>query len=736
MSLFKKSKISTKIIIPVILLLLSANIISTYLSSKNMNQLVYQNSQQSLNLLTDSIFVTLRTAMNSGDSKVIKDVENEIRKTLKGLENLTVSKSKKLIDMYSSNEALTTNKNILDVINTKKEKLIHTSNNIQIIRPMLAKQECLSCHPTHNIGETIGVISLTFSISKLTEQIDNTIWLLILTALIVLCVTIFILVLITKKAVNPIDIFSKNLKQFFMYLNGDIKTIEPFEVIYEDEVGQMVKDVNINIEKTMKGLQKDQLVIKEAKEVIDKVKSGFCAYTINSHANNEGINELKDGINSMVKNMKYQLDEILKALIEYGGANFDYKFNLRDTSGDVGSVVMGTKTIANNIAELFATVLNTGEKLSLDIQNLSTESERLATSSSQQASSIEQTVSAVLQIGSNMQNSSKSVSDMSSLANEVNILANDGELYASQTASSMDDINDQVNAINNSIAVIDKIAFQTNILSLNAAVEAATAGEAGKGFAVVAQEVRNLASRSTDAAKDIKDLVQNAIIKTDQGKEISNKMIVGYSQLNKKISQTKKMIDDVTLATSQQQYAIAEVNRAIDQLETTTQQNVNSALYMEELSLDIQKLSNSLLTIASDASFDGKIKMQVCDSKLTHTLNKLKLDHIYLKDNSFSQLNNYEQFFIQNHHECDLGVWIDEQEKQGIAFTKTSNWDKLKYSHIKAHETIQEFIDLNAKGIDYNKLHKLGIDTEKVLDKTLCLLDQVKVDHCKQLFLS
>ncbi len=82
----------------------------------------------------------------------------------------------------------------------------------------------------------------------------------------------------------------------------------------------------------------------------------------------------------------------------------------------------------------------------------------------------------------------------------------------------MDEINEQVNSINEAITVIDQIAFQTNILSLNAAVEAATAGEAGKGFAVVAQEVRNLAARSAEAAKEIKELVETATTKANSGK--------------------------------------------------------------------------------------------------------------------------------------------------------------------------------------------------------------------------
>ncbi|MFX4232112.1 methyl-accepting chemotaxis protein, partial [Aliarcobacter butzleri] len=92
--------------------------------------------------------------------------------------------------------------------------------------------------------------------------------------------------------------------------------------------------------------------------------------------------------------------------------------------------------------------------------------------------------------------------------------------------------NNQVNLINEAIGVIDNIAFQTNILSLNAAVEAATAGEAGKGFAVVAGEVRNLASRSAEAAREIKTIVENATSKANQGKSIATNMIEGYKELN------------------------------------------------------------------------------------------------------------------------------------------------------------------------------------------------------------
>ncbi|RXJ93420.1 chemotaxis protein, partial [Arcobacter sp. CECT 8989] len=118
---------------------------------------------------------------------------------------------------------------------------------------------------------------------------------------------------------------------------------------------------------------------------------------------------------------------------------------------------------------------------------------------------------------------------MNQYTDDLNSSAKQGQNLAQKTTSAMEDITEQVTLINESISIIDQIAFQTNILSLNAAVEAATAGEAGKGFAVVAAEVRNLASRSAEAAKEIKDLVENATSKANEGKSISADMITGYN---------------------------------------------------------------------------------------------------------------------------------------------------------------------------------------------------------------
>jgi len=170
----------------------------------------------------------------------------------------------------------------------------------------------------------------------------------------------------------------------------------------------------------------------------------------------------------------------------------------------------------------------------------------------------------------------------------------------------MDIINEQTNAIADAITVIDQIAFQTNILSLNAAVEAATAGEAGKGFAVVAQEVRNLASRSAEAAKEIKALVENATIKANDGKSISNEMIKGYDKLNDNIQHTLKLISDVSVSSKEQFSAMEQINDTVNKLDQVTQENASSTSESNKVASEVKGIAEKVVLHANEKEFEGK----------------------------------------------------------------------------------------------------------------------------------
>jgi len=226
--------------------------------------------------------------------------------------------------------------------------------------------------------------------------------------------------------------------------------------------------------------------------------------------------------------------------------------------------------------------------------------------SNEAAAALEETAAALEEITGNISSNTENVIKMSNFTTQVTTSVTSGEALANETTKAMDEIDKEVNAINDAITVIDQIAFQTNILSLNAAVEAATAGEAGKGFAVVAQEVRNLASRSAEAANEIKALVQNATVKANSGKKTSNEMINGYKTLNENVSKTIDLIKDVEMASKEQLTGIEQINDAVNSLDQQTQQNAMVASQTHDVAVDTDTIAKLIVSDADAKEFIGK----------------------------------------------------------------------------------------------------------------------------------
>ena len=400
-----------------------------------------------------------------------------------------------------------------------------------------------------------------------------------------------------------------------------------------------------------------------------------------------------------------------------------------DYRGEFGIIKDAYNNSVDNIARITAEIIAAARQIDRSVAEVSAGADDLSQRTAQQAASLEETSASMDEMASTVNSNAESAMVASELSGKATSQTRQGSEVVSQTVSAMERIRESSQKISEITSLIDGIAFQTNLLALNAAVEAARAGEHGRGFAVVAGEVRTLAQRSADAAREIATLIEDSNRRVNEGGVLVDASGEALDEIHISIKKVNDIVQEIAAASGEQSAGINQVNQAIAQLDSVNQQN--SALVEETsaASSNVYEQSTGLSRLMGFFRVDDTVMQNTVGAaagKEAMVFIKARSAHLAWKSRIRGFLDGVIEMDEQqavSHQECALGQWL---YSEGLAqYGGMVAMGELEQKHEQMHTVIREIITLKQGGEERAAEEQFG-EVDSLSGEVVGLLDRLE----------
>lgn len=368
--------------------------------------------------------------------------------------------------------------------------------------------------------------------------------------------------------------------------------------------------------------------IKEVTDVMNEISEGNLNVSVKGDYQGE-FGVLSTAVNNTARDLNSVVGEISEVIGQISGGNLAIS-HITEFKGDFVSISDSLNTILESLNSVLGDINMASDQVSVGSRQVSDGSQTMSQGATEQAGAIQQLTASVTEVAAKTKENAVNAGEANELTLAVKENAQLGNQHMAEMLEAMEEISESSGSISRIIKVIDDIAFQTNILALNAAVEAARAGQHGKGFAVVAEEVRTLAARSAEAAKETTELISGSIKKSSKGTEIANNTAQALNEIVSGIAKTADIIAEIAKSSNEQAMGITQINTGLNQVSQVVQNNAataeESAASSEELSGQAEMLKEMI----------GRFKLLSRGISLNHPNTKLLESGAGASDNELS----------------------------------------------------------------------------------------------------